>query len=240
MRQFFTLLLLFSCFTVFSQDDARHRHDDYPNYGAAVISVNGYPNQSFSVFIDGREYEADQNNEVYITRVGLGSHVLRIVRQGGVYNSHLPKQLYYSRIFVRSKSQLDFVINRNGKVFKDEFPLSYNNYDYNPNPGGYNRPDYMQPMDAGDFENFKRTLQAQGFDSERLMIVKQVMGMSYFKVNQVREIMRLFSFDETKLEIAKLAYSRTVDRENYYGVNEELTYSSSKEDLNRYLMSYKD
>lgn len=242
MRQFFTLLFLISLFNVNAQDDARHRNI---NSGSSVISVSGAFNQNYMVYLDGREYRPDRNNEVYI-RVRPGFHNIRIMQLGRYVRSNAGRQVYYSRFNVRYQWQVDLVINRNGRVFKDEFAVRYDD-DY-PNYPGYpdpdydhdNRPSYIQAMSASDFGNFKQTLKNQGFDNERLLIAKQVIGVNYFNVNQVREIMGLFSFDESKLDIAKTAFPKTVDRENYFSVNDELTYSSSKEELNRFLMNYKD
>jgi len=239
MKQFFTLLLLFSCFSAFSQEDARQKQGAYNN--ASIISITGYRNQDYTVFLDGKAYEPNQNNEVYISGVRPGRHVFRIVGQGGIFASHTSRQLYNATINTRNQYQVDFMINRNGKVFKDEFVIkANNNNNYNPVPGGFGRPNYMTSMRAGDFTNLKRTAQSQRFESEKLMVVKQALSVNYFTVSQVKELMQLFTYDESKLEIAKLAYERTVDRENYYRVNEELTYSSSKEELNKFLMNYRN
>lgn len=244
MRRLFTLLLLLSFFYGYSQDDARHRSN---NYGSSVISISGSFNQPYTVYLDGREYRPDRNNEIYIN-VRPGNHNLRIMQQGRYVRSQIGRQIYSARINVRYQSQMDFMINRNGRVFKDEFAVRYDDYDLdypnypsNPNYPDYpGRPDYKQPMSATDFNGVIQTLKNQGFDNERLLIAKQVIGVNYFNVNQVREMMALFSFDESKLDIAKTAYPKTVDRENYFKINDELTYSSSKEELNRFLMSYKD
>ena len=43
------------------------------------------------------------------------------------------------------------------------------------------------------------------------------------------------SFEDTRLELAKAAYYKTVDTENYFIVNKEFWFSSSVDELSRYL-----
>ena len=47
--------------------------------------------------------------------------------------------------------------------------------------------------------------------------------------------MLLFSFENNRLEIAKLAFRKTVDKQNYFMLNEALTFSSSKDELARFI-----
>ncbi|MCX7728498.1 MAG: DUF4476 domain-containing protein [Bacteroidia bacterium] len=44
--------------------------------------------------------------------------------------------------------------------------------------------------------------------------------------------MKLFSFEETRLEFAKYAYSKVIDKENYYQVNDAFQFENSIEELN--------
>jgi hypothetical protein len=48
-------------------------------------------------------------------------------------------------------------------------------------------------------------------------------------------ILQLFTFEDNKLELAKFAYDYCIDRENYYRVNDVFTFSSSKDELSRFL-----
>ncbi|NCT18907.1 MAG: DUF4476 domain-containing protein [Flavobacteriia bacterium] len=45
-------------------------------------------------------------------------------------------------------------------------------------------------------------------------------------------MMDILSFDFSKLQFAKLAFTRVVDPENYYLVREGLVFSSSKREVN--------
>ena len=58
-----------------------------------------------------------------------------------------------------------------------------------------------------------------------------------FSAAQVKAMMGLFSFEESKLDFAKFAYDRTHDIGNYYKVNDAFSFESSIEELNEHIQS---
>lgn len=97
----------------------------------------------------------------------------------------------------------------------------------------------IYPMSSSDFENAKKSVTGQSFEDQKLKIAKQVLNTNCMSCAQVKEIMGLFSFEETKLDWAKFAYGKTTDFNNYYQLNDGFTYSSSVDDLNSYIESHK-
>lgn len=91
------------------------------------------------------------------------------------------------------------------------------------------------PMGQGEFERAKESIDAKSFPEEKLTICKQLIKVNCFDVKQVIGIMELFTYEENKLAIAKMMYSKTVDKSNYYQINDALTYSASVDELNRFL-----
>ncbi|MCF8372573.1 MAG: DUF4476 domain-containing protein [Bacteroidales bacterium] len=54
---------------------------------------------------------------------------------------------------------------------------------------------------------------------------------------QVLELLQMLSFDSYRLDLAKYAYIYTVDKHNYYIVNNAFTFSSNITALNQYILS---
>jgi len=54
---------------------------------------------------------------------------------------------------------------------------------------------------------------------------------------QIKDVMGLFSFEDSKLDYAKYAYDFCFNQGDYYEVNEAFTFESSIEELNHYLES---
>ena len=58
---------------------------------------------------------------------------------------------------------------------------------------------------------------------------------NFFTTAQVKSMMSLFNFENNKLAIAKQAYAKTLDKENYRCIADELSFSGSKEALARFI-----
>ena len=52
-------------------------------------------------------------------------------------------------------------------------------------------------------------------------------------------MLQLFSFEDTKLSMAKFAYAYVADPSNYYTLNDIFSFDSSKDELSNYVMSNK-
>jgi hypothetical protein len=94
------------------------------------------------------------------------------------------------------------------------------------------------PMDAGAFANAKNSIANASFESTKQDMAKNIIGNNCFTAAQVREILTLFDFESTKLEIAKFAYSRTYDRGNYFIVNDVFDFDSSRSELSKFTGGY--
>ena len=113
---------------------------------------------------------------------------------------------------------------------------SHHNNGNNNNPPSNN---YSMAMNANDFHQMKITVGSKTFENTKLEVAKQATAANWLLSNQVSEIMQLFSFEATKLDYAKFAYDRTLDKEKYYLVNNAFTFESSITNLNKYIQDHK-
>ncbi|HLG33770.1 MAG TPA: DUF4476 domain-containing protein [Bacteroidia bacterium] len=93
------------------------------------------------------------------------------------------------------------------------------------------------PMGQGDFTDFKNSVSSKSFEESKLTIAKQALNNNCLISSQVKEVMLLFTFEQTRLDFAKYAYSRTHDIGNYFKINDAFTFESSIDDLNNYIGS---
>lgn len=91
------------------------------------------------------------------------------------------------------------------------------------------------PMKNNDFNAAKNSIKKSSFEEDKLNTAKQVVRANCITTEQVKELMKLMSFEESKLDFAKFAYSRTYDPGNYFIVNEAFTFSSSVEQLSEFI-----
>jgi hypothetical protein len=95
------------------------------------------------------------------------------------------------------------------------------------------------PLSSKEFSDVKASISSKTFDDTKLTIAKQVIGSNCLLCSQVKEIMLLFTFEDTRLELAKYGYGYTYDIGNYYKLNDAFTFEASIEELNTFINSQK-
>ena len=95
----------------------------------------------------------------------------------------------------------------------------------------------ISPMSDMDFQSAKKSIASKSFEDSKLTTAKQIVSANCVLSSQVKEIMDLFGFENTRIEFAKFAYKYTYDKNNYYKVNEGFKFETSIDELNEYLNS---
>lgn len=90
-------------------------------------------------------------------------------------------------------------------------------------------------------EEFKKILdrvRGASFDSEKMTTAQTIMkAKKCFTAAQVRELVKLFSFSKSKMDMAKFSYDYTSDKDNYFVVADAFTFAGDKEELFRFIDS---
>ncbi len=257
MKKISTLLLssLFSL-SLLAQDGSR-------------LSVSTVSNSmDLKIEIDGRTVTM-RDNSITLSNIAEGTHSIRIYKEvkrngNGFGFGRKPQIIYAGSVFVKRGFHTDVTVNRFGKAFIDESRIDRNGgyeqddeYDNDDNGGGWNNGDeyddeydnddngggwnngYGNVLSNRDFDQVKEQIRSEWFENNRLISTKVIIDKSNFTAQQVKELMLLFTFENNRLEVAKYAYRKTVDKQNYYQLNDALTFSSSKDDLARFIRQSK-
>lgn len=210
------------------------------NFSQTRLSLSSFIADPVAIVIDNRTYRTTgSERELVFNSIAPGNHTIKIYRQrsSGVWTSGSNRRtqlLFSEAIFLRRGYHLDFIINRFGNVFSDETRLV--NRQSVDGSGDWPVDDpFVQPMDATAFLQFKQTLKNEAYDDTRLTIARQGIASNKFTCQQAREIIQLFVYENNKLEIAKFIYSYTIDRNNFMIVYDVFNYSSSREELARFI-----
>ena len=92
-----------------------------------------------------------------------------------------------------------------------------------------------KPMTEEQFRRLLETLKDESFSDTKLDILKEAARYNWFTSEQVARILEVFDFDEDRLKAAKMLYPRVVDKENFYIVYSRFEFSSTKEELRRWI-----
>ena len=113
------------------------------------------------------------------------------------------------------------------------------NYNPNINQPMQNNVDCIRKneMRANDFENAKKIIAKENFEDEQLKTMFQIIQNNCLSTNQIAQLLKMKTFDDARLKIAKFAIDYCVDPNNYYTLNYLFTFSSSKNELIDYAQS---
>jgi hypothetical protein len=239
MKNIFTLLLATVSFSAFAYDG-----------GKLTITVPSSNN--VQVYVDGRVYQDNNNNTIVLNNIQPGNHSITIYKNGrgnaankgrdNRRNNNRNDQrdvLYNSNVYVRQSYHVDVMINRFGKVLVDERAINngdgnddgwydndYRNGGYNNGNGGYNN-DYHQAVSDNEFNQLLQRIRSQWIG--KLSTAKDEVNGHYFNTSQIRQVLQLFSSENDKLELAKLAYKNVVDKQSFRQLYDLFSYRSQTE-----------
>lgn len=94
-----------------------------------------------------------------------------------------------------------------------------------------------KPINASEFKSVKSSIESKSFEESKIKIAKQVIDANCLTTEQVKQIMLLFSFEETRLDLAKYAYLHTYDPKNYFKLNDAFTFETSIDELDAHIKS---
>lgn len=91
------------------------------------------------------------------------------------------------------------------------------------------------PISESELSEIQNSIKSKDFEDTKLIYAKQVIKNKCLSAKQIKSIMELFDFEETRLEIAKYAYGYCYDPDNYFVLNDAFDFEMSIEELNEYL-----
>jgi hypothetical protein len=208
------------------------------NHLNSELSISSRDHSMIAVAVDQMWMGTPQCN-VDAENITPGNHWINIAKYD-VYNAMQPIIVFSGYVYIPEQSKVVAMISCSNRfrilqvlpiappscVYEQEY--NNNNYNYN------NQPCIISDY---DFNLLRNSIESKSFDSTKLEIAKQAVNNYHFSAAQVAQLMRLFTFESDKLEFAKYAYHKTIDKNRYFILNDEFTFSSSISELNSYLQN---
>ncbi|MBW6491225.1 MAG: DUF4476 domain-containing protein [Lentimicrobium sp.] len=211
-------------------------------------SPEGYPGPTNcnspireDVFLEMARQALANNSEV---------HRLMLLKQMAQNNCmSVAQAMKFSSLLQSEENRLSFFRVAIFSIYdQSNLPLGAQMFAHIPNKSEYNRmisnptpqPQPIEPppcvVSDPELSQILTSIKNESFNSTRLTLAKQILrSKQCFTTAQVKEMVRLFSFDDSRLELAKYAWDYTIDRENYYQVADAFSFSSNKEKLMKFL-----
>ena len=190
----------------------------------------------FTIKIDNQVFDKPINF-FHTGNLEPGDHYIQVTRFDHSYYGPFthPVNLFNGYIHIPARSKVHAFIDKFGKLRINQItalspvfvhPLNECAPDPITNSIGMN--DY-------DFNNLVRTIDHLSFESSKLKVAKQAVAFNTLTSRQVAELVGMMTFESSKLELAKIAFKNTVDKQNYFIINDAFSFESSISELNEFI-----
>lgn len=97
---------------------------------------------------------------------------------------------------------------------------------------------YNTVIGSREFDALYKEVRHLRFDAEKNNLILYSLSKNNFFSYQIRDLIDLLKFEDSKVYIAKEAYAATVDKTNYYRITESFVFNSSKQEVDNYIYHY--
>ena len=222
------------------------------------LHLSAFDNAPIVVYVNGVEYGPFSNRHK-LANLQPGHHNLRVValytNPYSAFNTQ--QQIYAGPVSINHGFETHVVINPNNQLVVTNMvalgrPIGQPVHFPTPTPVGTCGTPVPQPVGNGwvapfptahlavhpqEFALMLQTIRNRPFDNTRMQVARQIISQNFFTTAQAMQIVSLFSFERSRLEVAKFAYHRTVDQQNYFLMYDVFSFNSSVNELNRYIGS---
>lgn len=208
------------------------------NHLSSILSIRNFDGAFISVTLD-QSCLTEPSRQFVLNDVDPGNHYLQVKRF--IFHPVHPRYqtIYRGYVFVSQSANIDAIITHSHQfkiigispLFTEpvvfEAPY-YQQVQNNYQPCNYAVSNY-------DLNLMIKNIERRSFESTKMQLAKQFIDNNYFSSRQIAEMLHVLTFESSKLELAKYAFRRTVDRNNYFVVNDEFTFESSISELSDYI-----
>ncbi|HEY3251337.1 MAG TPA: DUF4476 domain-containing protein [Ignavibacteria bacterium] len=215
---------------------------------SSYFNISLYDETEFYVIFDNYNY-SDPGNYAEFDAVSPGEHSLKVIK----YDASTSAQgniIFEGKVKIPAGYDIYAVIDEYNSLNiykKVKYGLNRCYCDNRKKCGEKNGEKYKEPnlettdeckykiIRTEDFKDLKNSINNRSFESTNIDIVKTAVNKNYFSSQQVRELLSFFTFEASKLELAKYSYKRVCDQKNFFKVYDAFNFDSSVEELKNYI-----
>jgi len=206
------------------------------NYGYAEVFLR-IPEQGYFTVEVGDQTISNGSGKYRFFDLQSGRNFISVYNNGFL--------IYRTTLTLRNNSRmvLDFFTNE-GLYLLDSYPVQgqYAFNDWNEvwnNPYGNQSGNWGNSgnvMDNNTFRQFVDMLQRNAkFDDNKIAMINQQMNNFLFTSAQIRDLVKLVSFDKNRLSLAKSMYRKCADKNKYFLVYDAFDFENSRKELMEYI-----
>jgi hypothetical protein len=211
------------------------------NFENAIKYENLKSSERYGVTVSFKNDTTIYTKQLFLLEDGF-MHFYEVTKGGIQFKKAIPEASYSS-----DESILTFQYKRSGEellvetlldtipkdtIAKPQFESFYKLDDYTGKLG------CPFPIKENELSELKGIISSQNLEDNKLEKVREAifdMDSACVMVEQTKELIVLFEYEETKLEFAKFMYPYTFDLDNYGKLNEIFQFENSMEELNLFI-----
>lgn len=221
--------------TTTSVNQSGQQNQTTQTYNQTTTTTNTSDPQNMNIGIGMNVTETPDGVNMNVNMNGMNVNTNVNTNPGGMNTSTNMTSTTTTTTTTTSSNNNNVAVNSNNQI--QQKPVEHHEQYVLP---GYSGPaGCPMPMTNESFSTAKNSISSKSFEDSKITIAKQIVGNNCLLCSQVKEIMKIFSFEDSRLEFAKFAYKHTFDIGNYYQLNDAFTFESSIDDLNEYINNNK-
>lgn len=229
MKKIPFILILFCCFLANAQT-SHNQGNRPPQHRATEMVMRAQHDEQFVIYVDGDIINRTPQN--YVTfQLLAGQHDIYVVLKR-------PTDKITMFNYQAQSLKQELMVSLNPQTHQldilDMTPVAHG---HQPAYGNHPSPPVLTQMACSDndLRQMINTLKKESFDDKKLQLAQPMLNRNRFTVQQIRQLVQVFSFDDKKLEFFKRAFPACIDQGNYYQCVEDLTFSSNKDELLKFI-----
>lgn len=143
------------------------------------------------------------------------------------------ERLYKDYVYFNGIGVTEIIVDGRDEIRPDNRPGRPGHGGHRPNYDPYDR-----VMNNQLFNTFLNNVKKEPFKDDRMTLINTALASSDFTSGQCLQLTKLYTFDDDRMEIMKMMYPRIVDKEAFFTVIATLTFSSNKDEMNKFVQSY--
>lgn len=143
------------------------------------------------------------------------------------------ERLYKDNVYFNGIGVTEIMVDGRDEIRPDNRPGRPGHGGHRPNYDPYDR-----VMNSQLFNTFLNNVRKEPFKDDRITLINTALASSDFTSGQCLQLTKLYTFDDDRMEIMKMMYPRIVDKEAFFTVIATLTFSSNKDEMNKFVQNY--
>jgi len=189
------------------------------------ILIFSQEGEKFTVSANGNQQNTEPLTQVKISNFELTKCLLIVTLEDGTVITR-------NLIFPGRGSLISFLVK---KTKKGEYVLRPQGEEALNTENTVNTTACTSPLPDADFLNMKAKIQEKVFEAEKLQLAKEFTKGNCLRSSQIKEILKIFEFESSRLEFAKFAYQYTYDKSLYKTIYDAFQFGTSEMEINSFI-----